>query len=61
MPCSWYTEIANGLGMAERRGRLSPTGLQEAISLLNRLRLALDALLPRHAFGSVLNLIHDLD
>jgi predicted nucleic acid-binding protein len=59
IPSLWYTEIANGLGMAERRGRLSQAGLREAIGLLNGLHLALDASVSSHAFGKILDLMRD--
>ena len=57
MPALWYTEIKNGLGMAERRNRLSPDGVQEAVALLRDLPLVLDEPVPARAFGAVLDLM----
>ena len=37
VPSLWHLEIANGLGMAERRNRLSQTAVTEAITLLRGL------------------------
>jgi predicted nucleic acid-binding protein len=57
VPALWYTEIENGLGMAERRNRLSPTGVREACGLLRGLPLVLDEPAPERAFGAVLDLM----
>jgi predicted nucleic acid-binding protein len=57
IPALWYTEIENGIGMAERRNRLSPAGVQEAISLLRGLDLVLDRPDPARAFGATLDLM----
>lgn len=38
IPPLWFTEITNGLGMAERRGRISQTGIPEAMNLLRSFR-----------------------
>jgi predicted nucleic acid-binding protein len=59
VPPLWYTEIANGLGMAERRGRLSPSGLREAINLLSHLHLTLDEFSTQGAFGPVIDLMRE--
>lgn len=37
IPPLWFAEIANGLGMAERRGRISPTEMVEGLDLLRSL------------------------
>ena len=42
VPALWFVEITNGLGMAERRGRLDQAGLQEAMRLLQSLTLSVD-------------------
>lgn len=42
IPPLWFTEITNGLGMAERRGRISQTGMLEAMNLLRSLPLEID-------------------
>ncbi|MBV9786147.1 MAG: type II toxin-antitoxin system VapC family toxin [Acidisphaera sp.] len=40
VPAHWFVEVANGLGMAERRGRLTQTELQDALQLLRSLPLS---------------------
>lgn len=57
VPSLWYIEIANGLGMAERRNRLFQTAAAEAIALLKGLPLDVDEMAPAHAFGAVLDLM----
>ena len=42
VPVLWFVEITNVLGMAERRGRVSVTGMQEALRLLRSLPLIVD-------------------
>lgn len=42
VPALWFIEITNGLGMAERRGRLTGAGLQDALRLLRSLTLSVD-------------------
>ena len=42
MPALWFVEIANELGMAERRGRLDTAGVREALVLLRSLPLVVD-------------------
>jgi len=42
VPTLWFVEVANGLGMAERRGRLTQAGLQDALRLLRSLPLSVD-------------------
>ena len=42
VPALWFLECANGLAMAERRGRIDGTGLAEAVALLRRLPLVVD-------------------
>ncbi len=34
VPALWFVEIANVLGIAERRGRMAAAGLQDALRLL---------------------------
>lgn len=43
VPALWFVEITNVLGMAERRGRVSAAGLQDALRLLRWLPLTVDA------------------
>jgi predicted nucleic acid-binding protein len=57
VPSLWHIEIANGLGIAERRNRLSQTAMQEAMVLLTGLPLVIDEMAPAHAFGAVLDLM----
>jgi predicted nucleic acid-binding protein len=57
VPSLWYIEIANGLGIAERRNRLSQIAAAEAIALLTSLPLDVDDMAPAHAFGAVLDLM----
>jgi len=42
VPALWVFEITNVLGIAERRSRLSATGLQDAMRLLRSLPLTVD-------------------
>jgi len=39
IPALWFVEIANGLGMAERRGRISQAEIVEGLGLLRSLPL----------------------
>ena len=39
VPALWFLEVANGLGMAERRGRLSSADVEDAMRLLSALPL----------------------
>lgn len=57
VPTLWYTEVTNGLGMAERRNRLTRTEVQEAITLLEGLPLIVDETVPARAFDVVLDLM----
>jgi predicted nucleic acid-binding protein len=42
VPLLWSLEVSNGLLIAERRGRLEPTEVDEAIQMLLALPIALD-------------------
>ena len=42
IPALWFIEVTNVLGMAERRGRIQPDRLQDALRLLRSLPLAVD-------------------
>jgi len=57
VPALWHLECANGLGMAERRGRLTAAAVQESIALLEGLPLAIDAPVPARTFSVVLDLM----
>jgi predicted nucleic acid-binding protein len=59
VPSLWHIEIANGLGMAERRNRISQAEVADAVALLRGLPLAVDDMAPAHAFGTVLELMRD--
>jgi predicted nucleic acid-binding protein len=62
VPALWYIEIANGLGLAERRGRLTPARALAAIELLSALPLEVDDAAPSRALGPVMDLmrVHEL-
>lgn len=57
VPALWHIEIANGLGMALRRGRLTPERTLAAIDLLSALPLEVDGAAPSRALGAVLDLM----
>jgi predicted nucleic acid-binding protein len=57
VPVPWNIEIANGLGMAERRGRLTPARALAAIDLLSALPLELDEAGSSRALGPVRDLM----
>ena len=42
IPPLWFVEITNGLGVAERRGRITPAAVPEAMRLLRSLPLDVD-------------------
>lgn len=56
VPSLWYLECANGLAMAERRGRIDSTGIVRAIGLLRQLPLEVDDVAPSRALDDVLAL-----
>jgi predicted nucleic acid-binding protein len=55
-PALWRLEVANGLTMAERRGRLSVAGLTRSVSLLQRLAVAIDPAGSERAFRELRDL-----
>jgi predicted nucleic acid-binding protein len=55
-PALWRLEVANGLAMAERRGRLSVAALARSVALLQRLAVAIDAQGSERAFRDLLDL-----
>jgi predicted nucleic acid-binding protein len=57
VPGLWHIEIANGVGMAERRGRLTLAQARQAIDLLSALPLEVDDAAPSRALGPVLDLM----
>lgn len=54
-PALWPLAMANGLIVAERRGRLSPAKLARAVELSLDLRVSLDEVSVAHALGPVLD------
>jgi predicted nucleic acid-binding protein len=56
VPPLWFLECANGLAMAERRGRIDSAGVTTAIGLLRRLPLEVDDAAPSRAFDAILDL-----
>lgn len=42
VPALWFIEVTNVLGIAERRGRIQPDGLRDALRLLRSVPLAVD-------------------
>ena len=43
VPPLWFVEVTNVLGLAERRGRVSATEVEDALRLLRALPLSVDA------------------
>lgn len=56
VPAIWFLEIANGLVVAERRGRLGPSDSSQFVTLLSALPIQPDDAPPERAFGDVLAL-----
>jgi predicted nucleic acid-binding protein len=52
VPALWHLEVANGLMVAERRGRISRGFRQESLRDLGRLLLDMDTETMSHAWGS---------
>jgi predicted nucleic acid-binding protein len=57
VPPLWFAEITNGLGMAERRGRIASDKLPEALSLLRALPLTVSEAPSFPWCGSILALM----
>ena len=57
VPELWQFEMVNGLGMAERRGRLTTSGLQEAVNLVRSLPLTVDSSGQMLLAGALLDLM----
>jgi predicted nucleic acid-binding protein len=55
-PALWRLEVANGLAMAERRGRLNVAGLIRFVALLQGLAVTIDAEGSERAFRDLLDL-----
>lgn len=56
VPGLWLFEVANGLLVAERRGRLTAADVAQVHEILSELPVTLDALTLDGALGSVLDL-----
>lgn len=50
VPSIWRLEVANGLLRGTRKGRISPADRTSALSILDRLRIAVDGETDRHAW-----------
>ena len=57
IPALWFVELTNGLSMAERRGRISQAGVQDALAFLQSLRLEIDEPASLAWSGPVLDLM----
>ena len=57
IPALWFVEVTNVLGMAERRGRLTHTGLRDAVRLLHSLPLSVDEPASLAWYESVIDLM----
>jgi len=56
VPSLWRLEVANVLGLAERRRRITPADSLELIALLEMLEIVVDEETPARAFTRVLDL-----
>jgi predicted nucleic acid-binding protein len=56
VPSLWPLEVANVLGMAERRGRITSAESTQLIDLLKTLDIVLDHETPTHAFDRILDI-----
>ena len=56
VPSLWHLEVANGLALAERRGRITPAESAELIALLEIIEIVVDGDTPARAFTRVLDL-----
>ncbi len=59
-PSVWPLEVANGLLVAERRGRLTLARALEGVDLLSGLPVDVDGVSAREAFTHVLGMARDL-
>ena len=53
VPALWHLEVANVLGMAERRQRIAGPDVDEGIEMLGRLPIAVDSETADRAFGDI--------
>jgi predicted nucleic acid-binding protein len=54
VPALWYSEVANGLVVSERRGIVDAGKSASFMAKVNRLRITEDSLRPVHTQGTVL-------
>ena len=59
VPNLWHLEVANGLALAERRGRITPAESAELIALLEMIEIVVDGETPVRAFTRVLDLARE--
>ena len=59
VPSLWHLEVANGLALAERGGRITPAESTELITLLETLEIVVDGETPARAFARVLDLARE--
>ena len=59
VPNLWHLEVANGLALAERRGRITPAESAELIALLETIEIVVDGETPARAFTRVLDLARE--
>jgi len=56
VPSLWHLELANGLAMGERKGRITPARASVFIALIDGLPIVIDELTPNVALSTVLEL-----
>jgi predicted nucleic acid-binding protein len=61
VPSLWRLEVANGLRVGLRRGRIDVVDRDAALADLGMLRISVDAETDRHAWATTLRLAEDLD
>jgi len=59
VPSLWHLEVANGLALAERRGRITPAESAELIALLEMIEIVVDGETSARAFTRVLYLARE--
>ena len=59
VPNLWHLEVANGLALAERRGRITPAESAELIALLEMIEIVVDGDTAARAFTRVLDLARE--
>ena len=59
VPNLWHLEVANGLALAERRGRITPAESAELIALLEMIEIVVDEETPARAFTRLLDLARE--